>query len=208
MRGQSLLSSLHPTNSHLVLENCQAASGLSLILQSPSCLSLSKPELSFPLFKSPETTETPKYYEQPWCGIQRDDGPHCGKQCAEAVRATSAQSPPSPINRSINGQADSDEQLPSPATSKKKQKRTSEDTLVCLSPISYFVTHQIPTVVHQSNAHNLCRRPLIDPLCQSPLMRTLQRQRPSPSQCLHPQFHLQRAAHHVIDVCVYEQCAA
>ena len=206
-QGQSLLSSLHPTNSHLVLENRQVASGPSLILQSPSCLSLSKLELSFPLSKSPETTEMLKYYEQPWCGIRQDDGPHCGKQCAEVVRATSAQSPPSPINRSINGQADGDEQLPSPATSKKKWKRTSEDTLVCLSLISYFVTHQIPTVARQSNAHDLCQRPLIDPLCQSPLMRTLQRRCPSPSQCPHPQFHLQRAARHVIDVCVYEQCA-
>ena len=57
---------------------------------------------------------------------------------AEAAGPTSAQSPPSPINGSVNGQADGDEQLPSPATSKKKRKRTSEDALVCLSPISYF----------------------------------------------------------------------
>ena len=70
-----------------------------------------------------------------------------------------------------------------------------------------FVTHRIPTVARQSNAHDLRRQPLINPLCQSPLMRTLQCRHPSPSQCLHPQFHLQRAARHIIDVCVYEQCA-
>ena len=123
---------------------------------------------------------------------------------AEAAGVTSAQSPPSPINGSVNGQADGDEQLPSPATAKRKRKRASEDASVCLSPISYFVTHRIPTVARQSNAHDPRRRPLIDPLCQSPLMRTLQRRRPSPSQCPHLQFHLQRAARHVIDVVVVE----
>ena len=123
---------------------------------------------------------------------------------AEAAGPTSAQSPPSPINGSVNGQADGDEQLPSPATSKKKRKRTSEDASVCLSPISYFVAHRLPTVARQSNAHDPRRRPLIDPLCQSPLMRTLQRRRPSPSQCPHLQFHLQRAARHAIDVVVVE----
>ncbi len=57
---------------------------------------------------------------------------------AEAGVATSAQSPTSPLNGSVNGQADGDEQIPSPATAKKKRKRTSEDALVCLSSIPYL----------------------------------------------------------------------
>jgi hypothetical protein len=59
---------------------------------------------------------------------------------ADVAGATSAQSPPSPINGSVNGQADGDEQLPSPATAKKKRKRASEDALVCLSPFRIFVS--------------------------------------------------------------------
>jgi hypothetical protein len=52
--------------SHLpIQETCQTASGPSLIiLQLPSCHSLHKPELSFAFSESPETPETPKYYEQ------------------------------------------------------------------------------------------------------------------------------------------------
>ena len=57
---------------------------------------------------------------------------------AEATGGTSAQSPPSPINGSVNGQVDGDEQIPSPATAKKKRKRASEDASVYLSSISYL----------------------------------------------------------------------
>jgi len=44
---------------------------------------------------------------------------------AEAAVTTSAQSPPSPINGSVNGQADGDEQIPSPATKKKRKRAES-----------------------------------------------------------------------------------
>ena len=57
---------------------------------------------------------------------------------AEAGGGTSAQSPPSPINGSVNEQVDGDEQIPSPATAKKKRKRASEDASVYLSSISYL----------------------------------------------------------------------
>ena len=57
---------------------------------------------------------------------------------AEVTLASSAQSPPSPINGSVNGQADADEQIPSPATAKKKRKRASEDALVYLCTVLYF----------------------------------------------------------------------
>jgi len=57
---------------------------------------------------------------------------------AEAAVGTSAQSPPSPINGSVNGQGDGDEQIPSPATAKKKRKRASEDALVCLFLVLYL----------------------------------------------------------------------
>ena len=51
--------------SHLpIQETCQTTSRPSLILQPPSCHSFHKPELSFAFPDSPETPETPKYYEQ------------------------------------------------------------------------------------------------------------------------------------------------
>jgi hypothetical protein len=52
---------------------------------------------------------------------------------AEAAAAVAAQSSPSPINGSINGLAEADEQVPSPATSKRKRKRGSEDAFVSLT---------------------------------------------------------------------------
>jgi hypothetical protein len=50
-----------------------------------------------------------------------------------AAEAAAAQSPPSPVNRSLNGLADGDEQVPSPVTMKKKRKRGSEDASVGLT---------------------------------------------------------------------------
>lgn len=52
------------------------------------------------------------------------------KGVTEVGVASSAQSPTSPINGSVNGQVDGDEQIPSPGTAKKKRKRASEDALV------------------------------------------------------------------------------
>jgi hypothetical protein len=49
---------------------------------------------------------------------------------AEAAAAGVVQSSPSPINGSVNGLADADEQALSPATAKKKRKRGSEDASV------------------------------------------------------------------------------
>ncbi|KAH9167545.1 hypothetical protein EDB89DRAFT_1967822 [Lactarius sanguifluus] len=64
----------------------------------------------------------------------------------EAGVATSTQSPPSPINGSVNGQADGDEQLPSPATAKKKRKRASEDAASIKRTRSASTTSDRPTL--------------------------------------------------------------
>ncbi|KAH8988090.1 hypothetical protein EDB92DRAFT_1079801 [Lactarius akahatsu] len=64
----------------------------------------------------------------------------------EAGAATSTQSPPSPINGSVNGQADGDEQLPSPATAKKKRKRASEDAASIKRTRSASTTSDRPTL--------------------------------------------------------------
>jgi hypothetical protein len=52
---------------------------------------------------------------------------------AEAAAVGSVQSPASPVNGSVNGVADGDEQAPSPVTAKKKRKRGSEDASVGLT---------------------------------------------------------------------------
>jgi hypothetical protein len=57
---------------------------------------------------------------------------------AGGAMASSAQSPPGTLNGSVNEQVDGDEQIPSPATAKKKRKRGSEDALVCLSTDLYL----------------------------------------------------------------------
>lgn len=51
---------------------------------------------------------------------------------AEAAAGVAVQSSPSPVNGSVNGLADVDEQ-PCPATAKKKRKRGSEDAFVTLN---------------------------------------------------------------------------
>jgi hypothetical protein len=51
---------------------------------------------------------------------------------AEAATGVTVQSSPSPVNGSINGLADVDEQAPSSAIAKKKRKRGSEDAFVTL----------------------------------------------------------------------------
>ena len=52
------------------------------------------------------------------------------ERSAVEAAAVAAHSSPSPVNGSINGQADLDERAPSPATAKKKRKRGSEDAFV------------------------------------------------------------------------------
>jgi len=51
---------------------------------------------------------------------------------AEAATGVAVQSSPSPVNGSVNGLADIEEQAPSPITAKKKRKRGSEDAFVTL----------------------------------------------------------------------------
>jgi hypothetical protein len=54
------------------------------------------------------------------------------RSAVEAAAANVTQSSPSPVNGSVNGQAEFDD-APSPAAAKKKRKRGSEDAFV--SPI-------------------------------------------------------------------------
>ncbi|KAH9991781.1 hypothetical protein BJV77DRAFT_1005698 [Russula vinacea] len=65
---------------------------------------------------------------------------------AEAAAAVAVQSSPSPINGSVNGLADVDEQAPSPATAKKKRKRGSEDAASIKRTRSASTTSDRPAV--------------------------------------------------------------
>lgn len=51
---------------------------------------------------------------------------------AEVAAGIAVQSSPSPVNGSVHGLADVDDQAPSPAIAKKKRKRGSEDAFVTL----------------------------------------------------------------------------
>ena len=59
---------------------------------------------------------------------------------AEAAAAVAVQSSPSPLNGSVNGLADVDEQAPSPATVKKKRKRGSEDASVTFTSFCWHLS--------------------------------------------------------------------
>jgi hypothetical protein len=59
---------------------------------------------------------------------------------AEAAAAVAVQSSPSPLNGSVNGLADVDEQAPSPATVKKKRKRSSEDASVTFTSFCWHLS--------------------------------------------------------------------
>jgi len=62
------------------------------------------------------------------------------------------QSSPSPVNGSVNGLGDVDEQAPSPAIAKKKRKRGSEDAFVTLTLVLLASLNSMLSVAHQSNA--------------------------------------------------------
>ncbi len=61
---------------------------------------------------------------------------------AEAAAGAVVQSSPSPVNGSVNGLADVDEQAPGSATAKKKRKRGSEDAFVTLTVVLF------PPLIH------------------------------------------------------------
>jgi hypothetical protein len=63
------------------------------------------------------------------------------RSAVEAAAANATHSSPSPINGSVNGQADFDEQAPSPATIKKKRKRASEDAFVSPTLCCMLASH-------------------------------------------------------------------
>ncbi|KAI0245580.1 hypothetical protein BJV78DRAFT_1261820 [Lactifluus subvellereus] len=63
-----------------------------------------------------------------------------------AAEAAAAQSPHSPVNGSVNGQADGDEQVPSPITMKKKRKRGSEDAVSIKRTRSASTTSDRPAI--------------------------------------------------------------
>lgn len=112
------------------------------------------------------------------------------RSAVEAAAAVVGHSSSSPVNGSVNGQADYDERAPSPATAKKKRKRGSEDAFVTF-PLVVSVPHtQSPSVVPQLNVPDPRRQLRTVPLHPSPHRRTHQRQRPNPSQCPRPQYRL------------------
>src|SRR5712671_1765395 len=118
---------------------------------------------------------------------------------AEAAAAVVTQSSPSPINGSVNRLADTDEQVPSPATSKKKRKRGSEDAFVSLTIALFTSLSQLLSLEPQLSAPDPRRRLRIDLLYPSLHLRTHQCRRPSLSQCLRPRYRLRRAARRAID---------
>lgn len=65
---------------------------------------------------------------------------------AEAAAGVAVQSSPSPVNGSVNGLADVDEQAPSPAIAKKKRKRGSEDAASIKRTRSASTTSDRPAV--------------------------------------------------------------
>jgi hypothetical protein len=117
-----------------------------------------------------------------------------------AEAAAGAQSSPSPVNGSVNGLADVDEQAPGPATAKRKRKRGSEDAFVTLTVVLFPPVNPLLSVAHQSNAPDPRRRLRTVQLYPNPQMKTHQRRHPSPSRCPRPQCPLQRVADHAIDV--------
>lgn len=118
---------------------------------------------------------------------------------AEAAAGVAVQSSPSPINGSVNGLADVDDQVPSPAIAKKKRKRGSEDASVALILILLASLNLLLSVAHQSNALGPRRRLRIVRLYLNPQLRTRRSRPPSPSQCPRPQCPLQRVAGRGID---------
>ncbi len=68
---------------------------------------------------------------------------------AEAAAGIAVQSSSSPVNGSVNGLADVDEQVPSPATTKKKRKRGSEDAFVTLTLVLLASLNLLLSAAHQ-----------------------------------------------------------
>jgi len=64
------------------------------------------------------------------------------RSAVEAAAAVVVHSP-SPVNGSVNGQADLDERAPSPSIAKKKRKRGSEDAFVCSISRRICTSHRI-----------------------------------------------------------------
>ncbi|KAH9054310.1 hypothetical protein EDB87DRAFT_1689314 [Lactarius vividus] len=126
--GAHFLLYAHQPSHHPTQETHQTAPGPSLILQHPSRRSPHKPEFS----------RDAAYDEMMALIVEHS--------AVEAGVATSTQSPPSPINGSVNGQADGDDQLPSPATAKKKRKRASEDAASIKRTRSASTTSDRPTL--------------------------------------------------------------
>jgi hypothetical protein len=93
---------------------------------------------------------------------------------AEAAAGVAVQSSPSPINGSVHGLADLDEQVPSPAIAKKKRKRGSEDAFVTLTLVSLASLNSLPSAAHQSNALGPRRQLRTVRLYPNPQMRTHQ----------------------------------
>ena len=118
---------------------------------------------------------------------------------AEASATVVVQSSPSPVNGSVNGLADIDEQAPSSATVKKKRKRGSEDAFVTFTLGLLASLKPLLSVVLQSNAPDPRRQPPIVQLYPNPRTRRHRQRHPSQFQCLHLQFLLRRVGH-AIDV--------
>ena len=91
---------------------------------------------------------------------------------AEAATGVTVQSSPSPVNGSVNGQADVDEQAPSSAIAKKKRKRGSEDAFVTLILVSLASLNSLLSAAHQSNALGPRRQLRTVRLYPNPRMRT------------------------------------
>ncbi|KAI0279343.1 hypothetical protein BGY98DRAFT_969102 [Russula aff. rugulosa BPL654] len=70
---------------------------------------------------------------------------------AEVAAGIVVQSSPSPVNGSVNGLADVDEQVPSPAIAKKKRKRGSEDAASIKRTRSASTTSDRPAVPKPPN---------------------------------------------------------
>ena len=119
---------------------------------------------------------------------------------AEAAAGIAVQSSSSPVNGSVNGLADVDEQVPSPATTKKKRKRGSEDAFVTLTLVLLASLNLLLSAAHQPNALGPRRQLRTVRLYPNPQLRTHQQRHPSSSQCRLPQCLLRRVAGHAIDV--------
>lgn len=91
---------------------------------------------------------------------------------AEAAAGIALQLSPSPVNGSVNGLADVDEQAPSPAIAKKKRKRGSEDAFVTLTLALLAYLNSLLSVAHQSNALGPRRQLRTARFYPNPQMRT------------------------------------